>query len=240
LTFAIARERTAIADYLRSKGAVVPEEKAPAAKPKPKTLNEEIVAYFDEHFGPVQKETLIEFVPSEPPIAIHVIPPGKDRDHITLFTTGMSKRAMTVPDNGEEYQFAELFIQLPAKWPFSCDALGDPKNGWPVHWLRSTARYPHQNKTWLGGPVTIIANDDPPKPLAPNTKFTSLLLMAEKEFKSKDGRTIQLYRMAPLYTEERQMEIDHDLPTLLRALDKRKVSFVVDLKRPNVAMQSSD
>ena len=83
--------------------------------------------------------------------------------------------------------------------------------------------------------MTIIANEDPPQPLAPDTRLTSLLLLAEKSFISRDGRTIQLYRVTPLYTEERDLEIREGIGALLCTFDSHNVPFVVDLKRPSVA-----
>jgi hypothetical protein len=87
----------------------------------------------------------------------------------------------------------------------------------------------------LGGPVTIIANDDPPKPLGPNTNFTSLLMIAEKSFQRTDGETLQLYRVVPIYTDERELEISEGAPALIRAFDRRDAPFIVDLDRPSVA-----
>ena len=213
---------------------MAPEEKA-ADKPAPESLSEEIIAHFAEHFGTPKPGALIEIVPVEPAIAAHCIPAGDGRNHITLFTTGMSEQAMTVPKGEDDYRHAELFIQLPAGWPLTKKALGDPKHGWPIRWLRQIAKYPHQNGTWLGGPATLIANDDPPQPLAPGCPFTGWLLRAERDFVSRDGRKIQLYRLTPIYTEERALELQKGIAALLRAFAKRGVPFVVDLKRRNVA-----
>jgi len=236
-----------VAEYLRSKGCVLPEESQEVvtatsvdeddvvdAEAVPES-SDEVIAYFQEHFGPVDPVAQIEIVPSGPPISIHVIPPSKERNHITLFTTGMSDQPMDVPDTdeGRELQYAELFIQLPGDWKYR--ELGDPNYGWPFYWLRSMAQYPHVNNTWLGGAVTLVANGDPPQPLAPNTKFTTIMLMAERDFTSRAGHKVYLYRLVPLYTEERQLEIDEDLPTLMRALDRHSIPFIVDLNRPSVA-----
>lgn len=238
-----ASDNEPFASYLKAHGAKTAAELLPdpstiafKSTAEPTNLTEEIIAYFTEHFGPVDSKALIEIVPTAwPPITIHVIPPSKERNHITLFTTGMSSEPMKVPEEegSDEYRFAEIFIQVPGDWKYK--EIGDPNWGWPQYWLRSTAQYPHVNETWLGGPVTIIANDDPPQPLAPNTKFTSLLLLAEHSFASKEGKVIQLYRMAPLYTEERDLEIREGIGALLRAFDKHSVPFMVDLNRRNVA-----
>jgi len=236
-----------VVEYLQSKGCVLPEESEEVVTATAvdeddivdaeavHELSDEVIAYFREHFGPVDQVAQIEIVPSGPPIAIHVIPSSKERNHITLFTTGMSAQPMNVPDTdeGRELQYAELFIQLPGDWKYR--ELGDPNYGWPFYWLRSMAQYPHVHNTWLGGAVALIANGDPPQPLAPNTNFTTIMLMAERDFTSRAGHKIHFYRLVPLYTNERQLEIDEDLPTLMRAFDRCSTPFIVDLDRPSVA-----
>ena len=200
------------------------------------SLSDEVVPYFEKTIGPVDPLALIEIVPSTwPPIAIHLIQPSPSRDYLTLFTTGMSDQAMTVPAGSEDYRYAELFMQLPANWPFGKDVPLVAENLWPMQCLRTIAGYVHASEGWLGGPVTIFAGSEPPEPLAPNVKFTSLLLLAKEKFISEDGRMIHLYHATPLHTEERDLEIREGIGALLRAFDREKVSFVVDLERKSVA-----
>jgi ankyrin repeat protein len=222
-----------VAEYLRSKGAVERETKVPQ-KRAPKSISEEVVAYFEEHFGPPEPHAQIEIIPTEPAIAVHLIPPTENRKFVTLFTTGMSETPMKVPGGTDDFRFAELFIQLPANWPIDKESLSRPEHGWPITWLRSIATYPHERNSWLGGPVTIIANGEPPEPIGPGLKFTSLLVMVDQNFTSRDGRKIYLYRLMPLYTEERQLEMEKGIAALMRALDKNDIPVVVDLQRPNV------
>jgi uncharacterized protein len=234
LSMATAYGNQPAIDYLLSKGATMPP---PPEATGPQSLDDEIVAYFREHFGPVLPQSLIEIVPSGPQIAIHVVPPDKERTHTTLFTTGMSRQPMTIPEGGDaNYQFAELFIQLPGRWPLGMDDLEDLNYGWPIHWLRQMAAYPHRENTWLGGPVAIVNNGDPPEPLAPNLKFTCLLLLAEAKFTSREGRTVQFYRLSPLYTEEFNLEQREGISALMRAFDEYGVPFVMNPDRPNVAL----
>jgi hypothetical protein len=230
LSTALDWGRNDVAEYLRSRGAVLP--KVAPQKSGQKTLADEVVDYVSKSFGPVQRRALVEIVPSEPAIVVHVVAPGDGRNHITLFTTGMCARGMRVPRGQEDYQFAELFIELPADWKYW--QINNPDDGWPVHWLRSTAKYPHKNSTWLGGPATIIANGDPPERLSPNCPYTSMLLLAEKHFTASDGRFIRLYRMMPLYTEERNLEMREGIGALLRAMDDNDIPFVVQRSRRNV------
>jgi len=219
-----------VVEYLRSKGCVLPEGLAvPQATLETESLNDEIVAYFSEHFGPPRLQSLIEIVPTQPSIAVHVIPASEERKHLTLFTTGMSSQPMQAPTGEEDYQRAELFIQLPGDWPYQ--EISDPNHGWPIHWLRSMAKYPHEHQTWLGGPVTVVANEDPPEPLAPNMPFTSMLMLAERRFVSHSGETIQLYRLFPLYSEEQELELNEGIAALMQAFDKMSIPFVVDTER---------
>lgn len=240
LSHAIDSGNDEIVEYLKANGAVLPAKikKKEEGSKKPKTRSEEVEAYFAEYFGPVHEKSLQEIVPTEPPISVHVIKPDKSRNYVTLFTTGMSARSMKTPKGSEDFQLAELFVQLPGDWPLTKKLLDDPQYSWSIEWLRKIAKYPHQNKTWLGGPVTIIADEEPPKPFIPKLKFTSMLFLAERKLTGSDGKIIQLYRMAPLYTEERKLERSEGIAALMNAFDDAGVSFIVDLKRPNVALKS--
>jgi Suppressor of fused protein (SUFU) len=231
-------ERSAFREKARERGnnaEAAGNAKATSSKSKEDRFADEVVKYFEEHFGPVQPMAEIEIIPGGRQIAVHAIEPDGKRKHLTLFTTGLSLKPMKVPAGQEKYAFAELFIQLPGDWNYR-----NAKNQnyrWPINWLRKIAQYPDQNDTWLGGEITIIANDDPPQPLAANTKFTSFLLLADKTFVREDGNTANLYRVTPIYTEERELELRHGFPALLRAFDRHGVPFVVDLRRKNVAVK---
>jgi ankyrin repeat protein len=235
LSSAIDWDKKDVAKYLRSKGAVLP---ATPAKGEPKTLADEVVAYFSAHFGPVNPLALIEIVPSAwPPISLHVIPGTKERRHITLFTTGMASEPLTVPSGEEDYRLAELFIQVPNNTKYT--EAGDPKYGWVMQWLRSCAQYPHVHETWLGRPGTILANGDPPAPLGRETRFTCLLLLAEKDFASGSGAKVQLYRMVPLYTEERELALRDGIAALLQAFDRHGIPFILKPGRANVGLSGA-
>jgi hypothetical protein len=249
LSWAIASGKQEIADYLRSKGAKTPPVEI---YPGPASIADQIVAYFEKKLGPVQPQALQEIVPSGLPIAIHVVPPSEGRDHITLFTTGMSQQPMNVPPGSEQLQYAELAINLPADWPLpgqnkprslfgwlkksnSSDEAAIRRALWPILWLRAIARYPHEHRTWLGGAALIFANGEPPQPLAPGVPFTSLLMLNAGDIACAGGQTIQIYQLVPLYTEERDLEITQGIPVLLQAMDRHSISWVVDLSRSNVA-----
>jgi Suppressor of fused protein (SUFU) len=43
--------------------------------------------------------------------------------------------------------------------------------------------------------------------------------------------------MTPLYTEERQLEIDRGIPALLNAFDAQDIPMIVDMNRKNVGLR---
>ena len=226
-----ANEKHKIVEYLKQHGAVRPAEEAAW---KPETTSDQVVDYFSRNLGPVKPQSMQEIVPTGLPIAIHAIPPSEGRDHLTLFTTGMSEQPLDVPDGGEAFRYAELMIELPGAWTLDKELLAEEVFRWPFDWLRTLARVPHDHETWLG-PATIIAGSEPPEPIAPNSPFTSMLLLAESEAKLTD-RTVQIYRMFPLYPEERQLEIDQGIPALLQAFDKKGIAMIYAHDRPNAAI----
>lgn len=228
-----------VVEYLESRGCMLPpgDDEEPGSVSTSDsdgpTVSDRVIDYFASAIGPPEKLSLIQIVPTGVPIAVHAIPAAADRPFVTLFTTGMSEQAMHVPEGAEEYAYAEIYIQLPADWDYRNH--GDLNLGWPQEWLRSMAQYPENKQSWLGGPVTLVANGDPPAPLAPDAEFTTLLLIADQSLTTDDGKQIWFYRMMPLFTEERQLEIDEGVPALVKAFDTHDISMVVDMNRKNVA-----
>lgn len=225
-----------VMEYLKSKGAkpaseIVGMDRA-MFKHVPVVEGDSVVEFCSREFGTPQPHALIEIVPDELPIAIHVVESNDDRKHITLFTTGMAVEPLVVPTGGEDFRYAELFIQLPERWAYR--ELKNRRWTWPVEWLRKLAKIPHDNGHWLGL-TAIFDNGSPPEPLAPNVKFDSILVMAEKEFTDPEKGLVHLYRLFPLYPEERQLAARKGVGVLMKALDRNSVRFVVDPKRKNVA-----
>ena len=190
----------------------------------------EVVEFFRRAFGPVSKKAEIEVVQSGTAISIHTIKPNPMHQNVILFSTGLSERPMSAPKGQESYAHAELFIELPKGWEY--EQTSDAQWNWPSRWMRKIAQYPEQHSTWLGGPVTFLANDDPPKPLSEGVPFTTWMLIAEKSFRRADLTEIQLFRMVPIYSAERDFERKHGLAALMRVFDRKKLPFAVDIKRP--------
>lgn len=222
-----------ITDLLRAHGATLPEQPPIDVA----TTRDEIIKHFETHWGPVNKTGFAEVVPGEVAVWVHVVPPGRFGNAITLFTTGMSDRPLTVPDGWEEHRYAELLIHLPRDWPLTPEALSERRNSWPIEWLRRAAHHMHEHRTWIGPGYGVLVNGDPPAPLAPDVPFDSLLLLGEgTEFghlHTRDGRVICFYTVFPIYPEERVLERDQGVRPLLERLRGYERFPRVDIRRPN-------
>lgn len=236
LSWAVDSGREEIADYLIANGAVMP----PIRSVKLSTSNEGVIDYFARQFGSIAPETLFEIVPiSDCPVAIHRVRPTTDRNSVILFTTGMSDRPMEVPPGNEEFRYAELMIELPADWPVDRQALESADNRWPIDWLRKIAAYIRQEQTWLGGPIAIMNNGDPPEKFSSKFEYSSMLMAANYggigPIFLADGRTVHVYTLFPLYNDERILEQEQGLEELFRRFDQFEIRRLVSRKRVNVA-----
>ena len=185
-------------------------------------------------------------------LTVHVIAPTDDEPSWTLYTTGLSDRAMHIPVGpagpsvDDAPSRAELMIRLPARWQLDEASLADPRWGWPVRWLQLLARVPHEYDTWLG-PWHSIPNGEPARPLGPGTGFCGVMLLPPLLFDDDeqfvqleiagDGEDrIALYGLYPLYAEEMQLKLDAGAGALIDRLAKAEIDDVVDLERANVAL----
>lgn len=197
----------------------------------------EIIRHMESHHGPVHENAFHEIVRGDSSISVHVIPPTDERPWMTLFTAGMSDKPMDVPEGYEPYRFAELMIHLPPDWPIR--DVQDPNHFWPIRMLKKIAYLPHHNDSWLGPPPTILSNDDPPEPFAPNTAFTCMVLFPQSgdagRLRTEDEREIQFYWMLPIYTDERDLELEQGIAHLFDLFDEFEVPLVVDIHRASVA-----
>jgi hypothetical protein len=233
-----AQDMQEVSEYLRSKGAKTAAELGVMHdKPdKPATLSKvacvlEVLGFVEQNFGDVAEDSFRGRLPGAY-TEVHIVPATEARKHITLFTTGLSSQPMQVPPGQDEWKYAELYIQLPHDWPI--DQFQNPAWNWPIVWLHKLANYPLENATWLGGPMTFVSHEEPPRPLATNTGMSCLMLMANKSFTRSDGETVQLYQVTPIYADERELELREGLPVLMKAFDRADVPLIVDIQRKSV------
>jgi hypothetical protein len=233
LSFAVDYGYPEIADYLRTHGAVLPGETAPAAP------DSEILRHIRRHFGQPRGLSLRAVVPTDPDVVIHVVPLP---DRQLLVTEGMSARALTVPPGWDRFIYAELLLALPVDWPLTPEALTDPATAWPVQLVRKVALWPHQAGGCLGHGVTVIANGDPPEPLGPGTRLSCVLALGQIGERGQptlsDGRTVVFYQLIPLYEEDRDLEQREGIRRLVELLDEHEVSEVLDPHRKSLVDRS--
>jgi len=236
LSFANERGQEAIAEFLTSVGCSLPSWDGPDSEQEHQTL----IATVADAIGEVSQLALQEIVPVDDDVhvAVHVIRPNEKHPCVTLFTTGMSDKAMAVPQGQEEYQYAELLIHLPATWPLPGDSDWSDEDGWPISWLRQIAYYSHQANTWLGGQYTIISNGEPPSPFAANTELSCMLLIADfaawSPVEVSPDKRVHFYTLMPIYAEECDYGRQHGVRELLGRFEEHNVTTIVDASRANV------
>src|SRR5439155_11079655 len=101
-------------------------------------------------------------------VDVHLIPPQPNREFVTLVTSGMSDRPMTLPPGCDAPAYAELLLCLPPDWPLEQEDFKDEAKFWPVRLLKFLARLPHEYDTWLSFGHTV-PHGDPPEPFADST-----------------------------------------------------------------------
>jgi hypothetical protein len=212
------RPRTDVADYLRSVGAKMPWEQVPWNLPAGHALLRQELT---KHEGYKGEATRLPDDGKEPVIGVYVVPPGDKRRWQTLFTVGMSDRLVKFSEWPGFMRFLEVKLSLPEDWPLTPDALADPKWQWPVQWLRRIAR----------NPGALVAHEQPPRPLGPNTQLSHLLLSCRGAgdgipVNLADHREVWLAELRAFYPEEQQ----HHL--------LEKVPRVISADRPNLAKQA--
>jgi hypothetical protein len=198
---------------------------------------EEIEQHFAKHFGEPEM-VFHEIISDLVHIDVHQIPPRPERNHWTLFTSGMSALPMTVPEGAEDFRFAELVLQLPADWKMDQESFADERWYWPIRWMKQLARLPHQYQTWLGAYHTI-PNGDPPQPFSAGTKLCCWFLWPPTgedagQIQLADGRTVQVLAMHALHLEEMSLKLNQGGDALIAAMDAAELSEVLDVKRKSL------
>lgn len=199
-----------------------------------------ICAHMEKHAGKIGM-VFHEIVSPLVHVDVHTIPPTPDRNYWILFTTGMSERPMTVPPGAEDFRFAELMVCLPPTWQVTDHAFKTDEQRWywPIRWLKSLARLPHQYSTWLGFGHTI-PNGDPAQRITPHAPFTGWIVLPPTSLPSDawkieaPGKTIMLYGIHPLYTEEMSLKLNRGSDALIDLFDERGVSDIIDPSRKPV------
>jgi hypothetical protein len=171
-----------------------------------------------------------------------VVDPTPARPYRTLVTAGMSARASTAPVGWGDCRYAELALALPRDWPWPP---GPQPGGWPVDLLRSVARVPQAFGGWLWLDHTVT-NGDPPRPYAPDTPLCAVVLRRVAllgpdmaRVRRADGESAWILAVVPLHADELALDAREGAPALGAALDRARVTELLDPRRPSVAAPSA-
>jgi len=157
-----------------------------------------------------------------------------------LVTSGMSARPMTPPPGAEQNRWAELTLSLPPDWPLAEGLRPTPGKDWPLAFLHSLARLPHQYGTWLWMFHTV-PNNNPWEAFAADTGFIGAAIMppiwSPKAFKTltvTPDRIVHFWSVVFLYPEEMEFARDRGMPGLADRILETQVSDRVDIRRRRV------
>ncbi|GMK39585.1 hypothetical protein PCCS19_26390 [Paenibacillus sp. CCS19] len=201
-----------------------------------------ISEHVEKHIGAID-HVFHEIISDLIHLDILVVNPTKERNYYTFVTCGMSNLPMNVPEGAEDFKYAELMLCLPANWNVSQESFAIEENYWPIRWLKTLARLPHEYNTWLYLAHTV-PNGDPAEPFASNTSLSGVILniptMVDdlKSFftlKLPDDNEVHFFSLIPLYKEEMDLKLKSGAEVLFEKLEKASVNEVLNIKRKNVA-----
>jgi hypothetical protein len=184
-----------------------------------------------------------EIVSDKVHLDVHVVPPGDRNPFWLLYTTGMSARPMTVPAEVEVGPYAELMVLLPPSWKCDHASWKDERWYWPVRWLKTLARLPHDYDTWLGFGHTV-PNGDPPKPFDKSTKLGCMLVMPSVTLPPEIHEipvgdvSIDLFALWPIHVDEMQYKLDRGADALIDAFEAANVTDLIDPGRPSAVAKA--
>ena len=191
--------------------------------------------HIETNFG-TYENVFHEIVSPDIHLDICIVEPTEERSYYMLVTLGMGAHRMNVPAELAEYKLerAELAIALPHDWNIHENA---EEHYWPIHLLKTLARLPIENNTWLAWGHTI----DSSAPYAGNTKLTAALLISPQGCGRAgdvcvlpNGDDVNFYQIIPLYRDELNYKCDRSAKELLNIFRERHISFVIDPERRSV------
>jgi len=174
-----------------------------------------------------------EIVSPDIHLDICIVEPTEERSYYMLVTLGMGAHRMNVPAELAERKLerAELAIALPRDWNIHENA---EEHYWPIRLLKTLARLPIEDNTWLGWGHTI----DGRSPYAKSTALSAALIVSGQVKKGgsnvcvlPDGDEVNFYQIIPLHKDELKYKLEHDADALLDRFAERHVRFVIDPQR---------
>ena len=173
-------------------------------------------------------------------VDVCIIEPTPERNYYTLITMGMGAHKMNVPKELRKNRIdrAEILIALPPDWEIQNP---DEKWYWPIRCIKTLARLPGGNDTWLGHGHTM-SNEEP---YAENTELCCAMLTFPYDFPQEaavcelpDGDRVVFYQVLPLYEDEMNFKLENGAEKL-EDLFPDDYDFVLDIGRRSV-LQKKD
>ena len=191
-----------------------------------------ISAHIERHIGRIHM-VFHEIVSDDLHIDIHHVKSSLLRRFEVLVTSGMSALPMAVPGDSNEPRFAEIVTVLPKGWPLTKEAFSDERNYWPIRLMKTFARLPHRDNTWLGLGHTLAngESENLMRPYADGTRFCAAALLppsslGEDFWCMKRGNESDIFFWAavPLHLPELRFKLENGIDPLLDLFDKHRVT----------------
>ena len=201
------------------------------------TWAQQIRSHVERHIGRIER--VFPGDPANGTADVLHVKAVNSRPYHTLVTAGMSTVAMPVPPEVNAPHRLELMMTLPEGWNPNADP-ADESVHWPTRLLQSLSRVSREPDRWLGWGHTI-ANGEPPRPYAPQTELSAIIiapsLLVPVAFYETtiDAERVAFYSAIPLYREELELKQREGMAVLLERLLNKDINDVVWLKRKNVA-----
>jgi hypothetical protein len=205
-----------------------------------------IEAEYHETFGPdsrVYHEILSDLVHLD----VYIWDPTDERPMYTLATIGMSELPMSVPPEGRANGVpdrAELVMCLPSGWPvpagFGAAAEWQSDDAFfPIRWLKTLARLPHEYDTWLSVGHSV-PNGDPPVPFTDFTHLCAWVLLPPLNVPDSfdqlvvpDVGPVAFFGVYALHADELDQKLTHGIESLIEGFERDEVSELLQPDRPS-------
>jgi hypothetical protein len=116
----------------------------------------------------------------------------------------------------------------------------DERWWWPLRLLKQTARYPHENETWLGFGHSVPGSTSG-VPFAANTQMTDIVILEPRTISEEaatfydDGRgEVSIWALFPVHPSEKEFKHRRSAQELQQLFDSDRVTELVQPGRGSV------
>jgi hypothetical protein len=195
--------------------------------------------HIEKYIGDVD-HVLHEVISYDVHIDVHVIKPSKKVPFLTIVTSGMSDKKMTLPQEGSAngHGYSEFIAFLPEDWPVSFSENDD--KFWPEEILRANAKWCHESGSFYDWFHTI-SNDTPAAPYVEESEMSGVLITPPTVLPPDawmvptfDGKIIKLLNAVPIHFEEIEYGMKNGGERLFDELKATSCNFTFDPQRANI------